>query len=319
MKDIMVSISCITYNHENFIKEALDSILMQETNFNYEILIHDDASTDSTPDIIKEYEEKYPDLIKPIYQKNNQYSKGIKVNAMNVERALGKYIAICEGDDYWTNPHKLQEQFDYMQDHPECSVCVHAGHSVNLDSKVIDKPLRPNNGNKIYNIGEIISGGGGLFATNSIFYRRELCLERPKFFNTSPVGDYPLIIYLSLKGSVYYVDKFMSTHRINVPGSWTKSTLRNFGMLLSYYERTILMLNELDEYTRFEYNKVIKERKNKMEFNIHLLNGNYKDIRKTEYKDLYNTLKLTTLAKYFFIRQVSYIKSIKSIIRKIFL
>ena len=96
----MVSISCTTYNHEDYIADALESFLMQKIKFKYEILIHDDASTDRTAEIIKDYEKKYPEIIKPIYQTYNQYSKGIKVGKFNRERAKGKYIAICEGDDF---------------------------------------------------------------------------------------------------------------------------------------------------------------------------------------------------------------------------
>lgn len=101
MDKLMVSICCITYNHEKYISEALESFLMQKTSFKYEILIHDDASTDNTAKIIREYEKKFPEIIKPIYQIENQYSKGNKINLVyNFPRAKGKYIAICEGDDY---------------------------------------------------------------------------------------------------------------------------------------------------------------------------------------------------------------------------
>jgi Glycosyltransferases involved in cell wall biogenesis len=159
--EILVSVSCITFNHEKYIAEALESFIMQKTRFNYEILIHDDASTDRTADIIREYEKKYPDLIKPIYQKENQYSKDVDVDDLNTERAEGKYIALCEGDDYWTDPLKLQRQVDYLESHPDCTLCVHAAYIVNVMGRKI-KSVRPNVGNKIFTIEEIIEGGGGL-------------------------------------------------------------------------------------------------------------------------------------------------------------
>ncbi len=145
MKEIMVSISCITFNHEQYISDAIESFLMQQTNFNYEILIHDDASTDRTVEIIKEYQKKYPNLIKPIYQTENQYSKGADVSFINEKRAVGKYLSICEGDDYWTDPHKLQKQFDFMEEHPECSLCVHGGKVVSTE-KQLKYFSRPNKG-----------------------------------------------------------------------------------------------------------------------------------------------------------------------------
>ena len=110
----IVSICCITLHHEKYIRDAIEGFLMQKTSFPIEILIHDDASTDDTANIIREYEEKFPNIIKPIYQTENQYSKGISISATyQFPRALGKYIALCEGDDYWTDPLKLQKQVDF--------------------------------------------------------------------------------------------------------------------------------------------------------------------------------------------------------------
>ena len=123
---IIVSISCITYNHAPYIRQCLDGFLMQQTNFAYEVLIHDDASTDGTTEIIKEYEAKYPDIIKPIYEDENQWVKGRRGSAVfNFPRAKGKYIALCEGDDYWTDPLRLQKQVYFLEKHQECSLCCH--------------------------------------------------------------------------------------------------------------------------------------------------------------------------------------------------
>lgn len=126
----LVSICCITYNHASFIRKCLDGFLMQKTTFPVEILIHDDASTDGTEDIIREYAAKYPDRIFPLYEKENKYSQGYAeiIDFFNYERAKGKYIATCEGDDYWTDPLKLQKQVDFMETHPEYSVCFHNCH-----------------------------------------------------------------------------------------------------------------------------------------------------------------------------------------------
>ena len=116
---LMVSVRCATYNHVNYIRQCLDGFVMQRTNFRFEVIVHDDASTDGTTEIIREYAEKYPDIIKPMYETENQYSKDVK--AMNIRinnRLTGKYIAICEGDDYWIDPLKLQKQVDFLDDHP---------------------------------------------------------------------------------------------------------------------------------------------------------------------------------------------------------
>lgn len=127
MNTPLVSICCITYNHAQFIRKCLDGFLMQQTDFPIEILIHDDCSTDGTTEIIREYEAKYPDLIFPLYEEENQYQQGkaAEIDFYNYRRARGKYIAYCEGDDYWTDPLKLQKQVDFMEANPEYSVCWH--------------------------------------------------------------------------------------------------------------------------------------------------------------------------------------------------
>ena len=121
----VVSVYCMTYNHENYIRDCLDGFLMQKTTFPFEVIVHDDASTDRTQEIIREYAEKYPDIIRPIYQKENQ--RRLKVSAITTyvfPEVRGKYVAICEGDDYWTDEEKLQKQIEIMDAHPECHFCV---------------------------------------------------------------------------------------------------------------------------------------------------------------------------------------------------
>jgi glycosyltransferase involved in cell wall biosynthesis len=121
----LVSIMCLTYNHASFIRQCLDGFIMQKTSFPIEAVIHDDASTDGTADIIREYEKKYPDIIKPIYQKENQYSKGLDILTTVFRKLRGKYIAFCEGDDYWIDENKLQKQIDFLEANEDFSICFH--------------------------------------------------------------------------------------------------------------------------------------------------------------------------------------------------
>lgn len=124
--DIVVTILTLAYNHEPYIRQCLDGIVMQQTNFKFELLIHDDASTDNTANIIREYAAKYPNIIKPIYQTENQYSQKVPIGCTYLyPRAQGKYIALCEGDDYWTDPLKLQKQVDFLESHPDYVMCSH--------------------------------------------------------------------------------------------------------------------------------------------------------------------------------------------------
>lgn len=138
-QEIVISICCLSYNHGPYIANALDGFMMQETDFSFEVLIHDDASTDHTTEIIKKYERDYPGIVKPIYQSENQWSKGARGISVthNFPRAKGKYIAICEGDDYWTDPLKLQKQVDFLESHPDYTLCCGGFTSVNGDKETI--------------------------------------------------------------------------------------------------------------------------------------------------------------------------------------
>lgn len=125
---VLVCIRCITYNHEKYIRDALEGFVMQKTDFRFEAIVHDDASTDGTAAIVKEYAEKYPDIIKPIFETENQYSKhdGSLQRIMNdAIHPDAKYIAFCEGDDYWTDPYKLQKQVDFLEKNPDYAICFH--------------------------------------------------------------------------------------------------------------------------------------------------------------------------------------------------
>jgi glycosyltransferase involved in cell wall biosynthesis len=296
---VMVSIYCMAYNHEKYIADAIESFLMQKTNFAYEILIHDDASTDRTAEIIKEYTSRYPDLMKPIYQTENQYSKGARPGKYNRERAQGKYMAICEGDDYWTDPLKLQKQVDYMEKHPECSLCVHAAFRVSPDKTKLKSAVRPNQGDKIYSVEEVILEGGGLFATNSMLYPAVFNYNRPNFFEDAPIGDYPLAIYLALHGTVYYIDEFMSVYRVGVKGSWTERILKNTEKRVAYFEKRADMLNKINRYSGYKYDNTLKKAIHLNNFSSLLVRGMFKEAQEGEFKQIYSALSRTDKTKIF--------------------
>ena len=142
MNDLpLVSISCITFNHARYLRECFDGFLMQQTNFAFEVVIHDDASTDETKAIIEEYTQKHPTIFYPMYQKENQYSKGVRgiMAKFNFPRCRGKYITLCEGDDYWTDPNKLQKQVDFLEANEDYSICW-TKYSVKKDSEDLEQP-----------------------------------------------------------------------------------------------------------------------------------------------------------------------------------
>ncbi len=264
---IMVSISCITYNHEDYIEDALDGFLMQKTNFPYEILVHDDASIDRTSDIIKEYELEYPDLVKPVFQTENQYSKGVKVGCFNKKRARGKYIAICEGDDYWIDPYKLQKQVDFLESNPKCSMCYHAAAIFDARLRKRVGIIRPYNKNLILNGKKLFYGGGNVCPTASIVYKK-ICMDSPpSFYYSSPVGDHMLALILSNKGEIAYLDELMSVRNLWVPNSWQSTYYeKKDAEKIQHYSKMIRVLEEFNLYSNRKWEKdvncIILEYKN---------------------------------------------------------
>ena len=300
--NIMVSICCLVYNHEKYLRQCLDSLLMQKTDFIYEILIHDDASTDGSTDIIREYEEKYPDIIKPIYQTENQYSKGVLISwTYQFPRAKGKYLAICEGDDYWVDSEKLQVQFDYMEENLNCSFCTHvvqhvteSGETLNvfsprdrMDSQVIPKDVITRN---------LLSSKPYMFQTSSFFVRKSIMEiyygNLPKFFKVSKVGDAPLKLFFAAKGDYYFISRIMSCYRVNSIGSWSSSINDNNKKKEELIHATILSLKSFDEFTNYKYSLEIHEKCIEKEFELLLIQKDYKAMLCKKYKACFKTLSV---------------------------
>lgn len=292
MSEVLVTVSCITFNHEDYIAEAIESFLMQKTKFNFEVIIHDDNSQDRTTIILQEYQKKYPDIIRLILQKENQYSKGIKRMGQTFISpvARGKYIAICEGDDYWTDPYKLQKQVDYMEANPRCGMCFHSTSKIETSGNELSVS-RPYELSQVAPTSDIIANGGGFIRTNSIMYRSSLMIEPPKFYEESPVGDYPLQMYLSTLDYAYYIDENMSVYRVGVEGSWSnkiKSDSKKNALLVG----TLKTLDSFNQYTDGKFEDVINRKKLQIEFDILVLKRQYAQFKSSKYKGYYRELPL---------------------------
>lgn len=211
----MVSISCITYNHVNYIKQCLDGFLMQQCNFDFEILIHDDASTDGTSDIILEYQKKYPHIIKPIIQTQNQWSKGVRgINAtFNYPRAQGKYIALCEGDDYWIDPLNLQKQIDFLEDNPDFVMSFTNRYGLK-DNKLIE------NNREEYSKDVFSKDDIPIYVPVLTRVFKKSCIENFNL-NTQFGGDTLLLTWISNYGKFKFINEYTAVYRIHDKGIWS--------------------------------------------------------------------------------------------------
>lgn len=297
MKDICVSIICNAYNHEKYIKDALEGFIMQKTSFPFEVLIHDDASTDNTANIIHEYEKKYPKIIKPIYQTENQFSKGKgMVGKIQYARVKGKYIAICEGDDYWIDPYKLQKQYDALEAHPEISICATAAYAIKANTKKTLYKIAPANCKTIIRAEDIILGGGGYVATASLMYRSSINNKIPKYRAYLNL-DYTLQIQGSIPNGMIFLNETTVAYRLLSDNSWTKKQKNNVDKQINIINKIINMLNILNEDTNSKYNDVITKVILNKEFDKLILTNDYLSIKNERYKKLYNNLSTIKKAK----------------------
>lgn len=280
----MVSIICNAYNQEAYIEQCLKGFVMQKTEFKFEVLVHDDASVDKTADIIREYERNYPDIIKPIYQKENQYTRG-GVGRFQYPRAKGKYIAICEGDDFWTDAYKLQRQVDALEMHPEVDICAHAADVISEDGTRSLERISPRTEMCIIQVEDVITGDGWFVATNSLMYRHGFLNYEMNFRKVWNI-DYSLQIAGSLRGGMLYLPETMSTYRYMSNGSWssamTKSVEKRKAALNSKRE----MLQELDRETKGVYHQYTEQVILISEFWFYYYDGPFKKALERKYKKI---------------------------------
>lgn len=302
MDNIMVSIFCLTYNHKNYIKDTIKGFVSQKTNFKFEILIHDDASTDGTTEIVRQYAEMYPDIIVPIIQTENQYSKGVKLSSIYLyPRCRGKYIAFCEGDDYWCDENKLQKQVDFMENHMDYSAIAHETlvRDLNNGTEYIywdvenDCDCSPQ---------DIIEHGRKTILTSSILLRSEYYII-PNDMSMKHVGDYPLQVWLIIHGKIRMMNEVMSVYRYNVPGSWTVKTHYGEDHIhkeIEFADDCINMLKRAEHYANGLYEYEFEKNILSWTVNKEGLLGNYKKIWK-EYRNYIKSKSLKTRLAYWLI------------------
>lgn len=245
--DIILSVCLITYNQKRYIRQAIEGVLMQKTNFRYKLIIGDDCSGDGTKDILISYQKKHPELISLIL--HEQKNKGIpgKLNFIStLNAATGKYIALLDGDDYWTSTHKLQKQVDFLEANPDYAICCHRIYvkKSNQKPKVYRDEFMPSEETD-YDIG-MMAKYGNLIATPSVVYRNKLFSSLPSWFDQSPIGDYVLHMINARYGKIRYFPEAMAVYRDHSRGAWGgQSMMTNAANMIKVIDR--LLTEPFDE------------------------------------------------------------------------
>lgn len=252
----LVAIKCAVYNHEPYLRQCLDGFVMQKTNFAFEVIVHDDASTDGSATIIREYAEKYPDIIKPIYETENQYSKKDGSLGRIMDAAIHpnvKYIAMCEGDDYWIDPYKLQKQLDFLESHLDYSLCCHETYQYRQKTgEMFYVPIKGLKEGFSFDLSYYVTGVW-IIQTLTLFYRRSAYY--PDVYNSYQNRmDATLFYHLLTHGKGYLMPDIMSVYRIHSSGAYSG---KKYSTFFRWYMKTIegIHLVEKSEYSqRYLYN-----------------------------------------------------------------
>ncbi len=261
--EIILTAYCFAYNHEKYIRQTLEGFVNQQTTYKYKVIVHDDASTDRTPEIIKEYADKYPGIIVPVFQHENQYSKKVKMFDAFIKPMLeGKYVASCEGDDYWCDPLKLQKQIDFLENHPDFSACVHNTEKIKADGSPTGRFYNKSAVDGEITADEVIKHNSMLIHINSVVCRKEYRENQPEVFSMPDAPDLSIIIYLATVGKIWYMADVMSKYRLFSEGSWTSKIKQNREKRIGFSKKAITAFEKMNEYTGYKYknsfNYVIK-------------------------------------------------------------
>lgn len=286
--DVMVYVGCLTYNQSQYIIDTLDGFSKQQTDFPFVCGIIDDASTDGEPMVIQKYIEDNFELdnneivrsseddnckrvfvrhknnlncyFVVVFLKYNHYSiKKKKLPYIAEWREKAKYIAMCEGDDYWTDSLKLQKQVDFMESHPENSLCFCNNIKLYPDGRKEMIPRYPSDMNSCP-MADLIKGGGGAMSTHTMLYRKSLFVPPSTWVKDCPVGDLPLMLTLAAKGSVGFLSDVVGVHRFEAKGSWTSRMATDRKKNKNVSRAIVKMYKQFDEWTDYKYHTAIRKK-----------------------------------------------------------
>lgn len=258
----VVSILCNTFNQENYIEDAIRGFLLQKTDFPFEIIISDDASTDNNANIIRRYAEKYPKIIKPVFQNKNQYSQGKKPTIISFQYARGKYIALCEGDDFWICSTKLQRQCDLLNREPNFDGCAHPAWSLSINGQV---GLINRYNEIVLDCNTVCEKGGGVVPTASLLVRRKVIEQFSDLFSDAPLGDYFIQVLASKNGGLAFHQDACSVYRLaSVTSVSNGERLKSAGQMRQFAQQLASCVDRLNEELGGQYSDSILQFKASM-------------------------------------------------------
>jgi len=269
-----VSVCMITYNHEDFISQALDSVLMQVVDFDYEVVVGEDCSTDNTRGIASDYANRFRDRVQLLPAEKNL---GMKHNFIRTLRACrGQYIAMCEGDDYWTSPQKLAKQVSFLENHPEFAVCFHNVQVIYEDRSQEPWNYCPVDQKRISTLEDLLERN--FIPSCSVMFRRGLFDGFPDWFYKVAMADWPLHILNAQYGSIGYINEVMGVYRVHQGGAWAAQ--REDPKLDR--EATIELYQHVDARLRHRYNRLIERRLCKCYYDLALGYASSGDLAKAK-------------------------------------
>jgi glycosyltransferase involved in cell wall biosynthesis len=245
-----VSVLMITYNHEPFIRQALDSVLMQKTSFPVELVVGEDCSTDRTRDIVSEYQRKHPQIVRALLPERNQGQ--IPNVAATLAACRGDYIAILEGDDYWTAPDKLQCQTDFLDAHPECAISFHKALMIFEDNTQAPREC-PEDAPEVSTLEDLLEcQHGNLIPTCSAVWRRGLFERIPDWVEEVGFSDWPIHVMNARRGKIGFLNRCMAIYRVHPGGVWSSQDGR------SVTDRWVKALEYMNRELNYEYDSLCR-------------------------------------------------------------
>ena len=278
MKEITVVV--MTFNHKKYIGHALDSILSQKTDVDFDILIHDDCSEDGTYSILLKYQNKYPEKIRIIRQETRKFiTEGFNMMILNhvVPHINAKYVAYCDGDDYWCDELKLKKQYDFMESHPNYSMCFHCAYQLRPNNDMSSKWFIKDEAD--IGLKDLLNEKPGIpIATSSLFVKGDIFKDFSNWRKTYSVEDLPLYMTAALEGEIHRLPDIMCVYRQFSNGSWSSQNKDDVSRLVAHQENLIKGAKLFDEQTNYKYHVLVTNHIEGCEFRIARIKRDFKTI-----------------------------------------